>query len=816
MNENLRSKRGVSLSALIISIIIALILISVSIVVVKNSIDNAALTTFADDISSISEATTNYYITEDEFPALEGTAALSQVQMLSLAQNSQTLINEMKTNQDYIEDTTNPDLPGAYYMIDLAKINVVKSVRGMKAAGVENDIYVVAYPSMNVYYLKGFVNKKKTYYGLSEDLINQSKINVVKGQDSSSTTVQSVDGLIIKKQNKKWTNKLGINVSTDMASTDKLYISLIGGQLKEITPRQSNSFPVGKTTFTLNNLRDAILAKDSETVKISSLTMQEEATFQAVSQDLKYVEIVKHKNGQEVARIKVSLSNYESEIPSKTTDINIQAKEDSTWVDFKVEDTKSGIKEVRYDYLKKFNENGEVQNYYTGVNELDEGYMKTRAKKATVSDTGYVQMKIPKNIEGIQIMVRDSAGNWINMTKSLYEGGRMYVGFIPKDISVTKATFTLVINSTLGVSNANTSISVNGTDFITKKEFNPNTKTNITKIEVDDYTNIVDGNGQIYIKAVAINNDSNVNARKTETSIQKLTKENNQVVWDFDYTGNIQTFYVPKTAKYKVELWGASGEGGGATGGGVPGKGAYTKGIITLNKGSALYIVVGNTCGYNGNSMTGVTTGKNFAGGATDVRLVSGSEDNFDSLKSRVMVASSGGAASHGGSGAPGGTINGIKGIPTTDPAYSGADCSGNGATQTSGGKAGYFLWHSTSPTDGTFGKGGNGTGTYGGAGGSGYYGGGGAGIESLGKAGGGSGNSYISGYPGCNAISSNSSSENIVHTGNPIHYSGLAFDSYEMLSGADNMPNPRTSGYSIGNLGNGFAKITKIQTIEE
>lgn len=166
--------------------------------------------------------------------------------------------------------------------------------------------------------------------------------------------------------------------------------------------------------------------------------------------------------------------------------------------------------------------------------------------------------------------------------------------------------------------------------------------------------------------------------------------------YDFGYTGDVQTFTVAVDGYYQVELWGAQGE--------------YTKGIIYLKKGTNLYVYVG------------VENSNEFQD-STDIRIVSGNYNNFNSIKSIIMLAS--------------GKIDG-------------------------------------------------------------YY------SSSSNVV------SFISGYDGCDAITENSTADNIVHTGQSIHYSGYKFEYGEMIAGNSEMPNP-SGGIMTGNSGNGFARITVI-----
>ena len=127
----------------------------------------------------------------------------------------------------------------------------------------------------------------------------------------------------------------------------------------------------------------------------------------------------------------------------------------------------------------------------------------------------------------------------------------------------------------------------------------------------------------------------------------------------YSYTGSEQKFTSEQSGYYKIECWGASGgrarAGGSLAGSG--GKGGYTSGIIYLNKNEDIYVYVGGkgadaVCyrdserGYNGGGIGTWDRSDDEAsgagGGATDIRLVNGEWNDFNSLKSRIMVAGGG------------------------------------------------------------------------------------------------------------------------------------------------------------------------------
>ena len=274
----------------------------------------------------------------------------------------------------------------------------------------------------------------------------------------------------------------------------------------------------------------------------------------------------------------------------------------------------------------------------------------------------------------------------------------------------------------------------------------------------------------------------------------------------FAYTGAGVPYTVTQTGKYKIELWGAAGGNDS-----LIAAGAYTSGDIKLKQGDIIYFYVGqktistslNTATFNGG---GSCSGNcSSGGGATDVRLISGTWDDSASLASRIMVAAGGGGNdpySSGYVGSVGGALTSSTGAgdtPTT------------GATQTSAG-----INSSNSARNGSFGKGATGE-DWGGGGGGGYYGGA-AGINSGTGNGGTGGSSYISGYTGCVAIASATNiapkpgcSNGTTDNDCSVHYSGTKFTNAVMKAGNESMPTFDGNSTMTGNTDNGYARISYL-----
>ena len=256
---------------------------------------------------------------------------------------------------------------------------------------------------------------------------------------------------------------------------------------------------------------------------------------------------------------------------------------------------------------------------------------------------------------------------------------------------------------------------------------------------------------------------------------------------------------------YKIECYGA----GSYTGGG------YTSGILSINDPLTLYFYLGAS-GIWGTSATEEITfngggdGKfqysSTGHGATDVRLnYSTNWYDFNSIKSRIMVA--------GGAG-------GAEGQKCTSSGYGGGIQAGDGHyCEHSDGYNYTHYGYGASNTDG-----GNGglKGKFGRAdastdqknynfGGGGYYGGG---SSSDSGASGGGGSSFISGYFGCDAITENSTENDISHTGQSIHYSQIVFVNPIMKKGNEEFYSPNRVTKEIGHHSSGNIVLTLLYPI--
>ena len=250
----------------------------------------------------------------------------------------------------------------------------------------------------------------------------------------------------------------------------------------------------------------------------------------------------------------------------------------------------------------------------------------------------------------------------------------------------------------------------------------------------------------------------------------------NADVININYTGNIDSYVVPRDGTYKLEVWGS--QGGSATYGENSyngGYGGYSTANITLTRGDTLYVVVGSagesvsytdstvthdeSSGYNGGGYGTYTSNGHTSGGgggATHIATKSGLLKDLSSDTSSVLVvAGAGGGAyayktapDYSGDGGYGGGYIGGPGVPANNTCYG----YGLGGTQTEVGgytqcaTNGKAYGTSNIPTVGGFGSGYNYDIYYSGdyvyaGGGAGYYG----GMAGYGAPGGG-GSGYVKG----------------------------------------------------------------------
>ncbi len=205
--------------------------------------------------------------------------------------------------------------------------------------------------------------------------------------------------------------------------------------------------------------------------------------------------------------------------------------------------------------------------------------------------------------------------------------------------------------------------------------------------------------------------------------------------WSYGYTGGVQSFTVPATGTYKLEVWGAQGGGAGSADTSdarkVGGKGGYSYGNVALAAGQTIYIVVGGQGGYGtqSNAAPGVAGGYNgggngggqtpagsykgggSGGGATHIGKQNALLKNTSSNNVYIVAGGGGGGYYHEWDGHDLGGSDGEGGNGSGGGSY-GQGNNGGGGVQAAGGGGG---WAGGITTSGQFTTATGGTGYIGG-----------------------------------------------------------------------------------------------------
>lgn len=149
-------KSGVSLIILITMIVIALVLLTLSVIAVGSTVQNSSISAFGNDLKEVEDACGAHYIEN----GLSSFDVIYKNDILELVgdKNKEEFKKELELNGDNLEDQ--------FLIVDLEKIGVNKSTRGNYKNG-ENDVYVLTPDTLHAYYLKGITVKGTTYFSIT-------------------------------------------------------------------------------------------------------------------------------------------------------------------------------------------------------------------------------------------------------------------------------------------------------------------------------------------------------------------------------------------------------------------------------------------------------------------------------------------------------------------------------------------------------------------------------------------------------------------------------------------------------------------------
>lgn len=390
-------KEGITVLALIITIVVALILISASIVGISNVVANSRITKFTEEILAVEDKLRLYYI-ENDIAYKEGTTIYSKDQILNMIDSN--LREEFSLELVYNNDENST----GFFIIDNSFLGIDRQFQG--------NVYIAAIPSLNVYSKNGIFAKGKNYFSISTKInggqaLRQNSVDV----NLSTSQVQIVENLKVTKATNEWTNKFKITIETVMNENEKLYVVFNQKEVLLKTNALSNNIIYFDTLLSSN--QNSFVVDSNSQYSFASSDIE---IFNNLEKSKKYLEIIKKDSASNnIAYVKVDLSNVDLESPKVE-------KEESTLENFdeknniitiKANDKDSGIKEIRYEYLKtkdRMDGNyGEI-SYFSKVN-ITSDYLKYNGKQCLRDEKGRFLIKVPKEVSKIKLVAIDNASN---------------------------------------------------------------------------------------------------------------------------------------------------------------------------------------------------------------------------------------------------------------------------------------------------------------------------------------------------------------------------------------------------------------------
>ncbi len=371
------NKRGVSLIVLIVTIVVMLILLGITIVNTDNTVENADKVTFINDLKIIQDSAEAYYIVNKELPTDIDIESYTKDTLIAVQSKE-----DLRSTLD-AEIILNGDEEATFYKINLDKLNVETTRYGTMING-EADILVVAMPSLNVYYVQGVKLGDEYYFSLSSNLINQ--LDTGADKDNSSTSATIISGINYTK-NEGYTNKMGLNITTDLKANESLYIGICSTEIL-------NKISVGSAGY--KEIKFDTLSELAQKYGVYAWTNQLSDLEGRNPIENRYIYIEKRDASNKViAKTTIDLSNYCKSAPS------IATQSISRYTDFNVMTVEfdiagCDIKEVKY---------------ITSINQSIEDVLEFGMVASPVDNK--VSVQLDKTSTNLTIVAVDYAGNTV-------------------------------------------------------------------------------------------------------------------------------------------------------------------------------------------------------------------------------------------------------------------------------------------------------------------------------------------------------------------------------------------------------------------
>ena len=377
----MKSKKGISLIALVITLIIMMILASVALYTSADATNNAKLTSFTEDLTNMEDLVSEYYLTNNELPIVSGVSYV-KADVLGLCTNGVETLSE--------EITTNGDNSAVFFKLDLAKLPIESSSRGMEQEG-STDIYLISSQNFNVYYLQGEEIANQYYFSFTKDLTGRTEINNSETIDTSNITISNkTSGIKLTKSSTDWTNELTVHVVTTLATNETIEYLLAGTAIGTST----------NGTFSIN-VSSALNA--NQTLKNTFYTNDQNKVLVVNKYDTTTGSNVL------VATASINVSNLDMLSSATTPTMTIKEYTEFTLVNVSGYSDLggSGIKEARVLYTKKLDADSNEVAYY---NDLPATITAEYVKNTGVSMDSKL-LRLPADVTEYVVVFIDNAGN---------------------------------------------------------------------------------------------------------------------------------------------------------------------------------------------------------------------------------------------------------------------------------------------------------------------------------------------------------------------------------------------------------------------
>lgn len=368
------NKSGVSMIILVITIIVMIILATAGIAISSTIITNSKKTAFAEDLQAIQDAVTEYYVNNNVLPTfVNNNVPVQYTKAQFIGQqtegNKTLLESELVFNSDESADNI-------FYVIDMAKIDVKSSSRGLGGLETPEDVYLVSKDTKTVYYYQGYNINGEAYYSITDRLIDIDKPLATATSDTSTTSVSNFGNIKIKKNTELITNSLTLEITGTLEAGETLKYnygstSSTGAYSIASLPAYINTTPVDITGDKITNfLNNPIIG-----------IIKTGATTQTVS---------------------IDASNLDITIPPVPTSSINRAPTEFNYLTISPVDNAT---KVYYEYVTKIDETNAEVGYYDIQPTITEEYLKSFGK------TGTSIVKLAKDVQSITVILVEESGN---------------------------------------------------------------------------------------------------------------------------------------------------------------------------------------------------------------------------------------------------------------------------------------------------------------------------------------------------------------------------------------------------------------------